>query len=490
MKRGMKGLCLLLTLIMILAGCSPALPETESGSDPASKATKAETAAETVASTDAEPGPIVFHDGIIGEGKAAASSGGRKEEAYADAYYEAPMEVAPAEDAVMPYPGYRPGPEPAAGLLTAREWSDCKNIPEFLQYLSGQNVQALLSARNMTADGVLYVHGLKGLDQLVLKNAGGDILAQAVSDVYGKAVLLFDRKNAGEGTALTLSVDGQESEVRLSGQVTEISFDGHPQDLTADKLDLMLMVDTTGSMGDELEYLKKELENVVEAVYKLNPGMSIRVSVNFYRDEGDEYVVKYYDFRDDLQAAVSLIEVQSSYGGGDYPEAVHTALDNAVFGHEWREDAVKLCYLVFDAPPHKEGDYVNVDEQTRKRVENIDATLKKAVDGAAAAGIRIIPVAASGADDEVEVLGRSWAFRTGGTYIYLTNDSGIGYYHETPDVPETKLEYFNDCLIRVTAEFCGLTYEADRVPEPSSWDDQFEPPVDEMPVVPDVRETE
>ncbi|MBP5254385.1 MAG: hypothetical protein J6Z23_03275, partial [Lachnospiraceae bacterium] len=56
------------------------------------------------------------------------------------------------------------------------------------------------------------------------------------------------------------------------------------------------------------------------------------------------------------------------------------------------------------------------------------------------------------------------------TYIYLTNDSGIGFYHEKPDTPETQLEYLNDCMIRVTAEYCGLTYEAQSYPEPSEWE--------------------
>ena len=498
-----KGLCLLTVLAVILSGCAsgpkatepapvPTSPvQTEAGTEAASKPSD-ET--ETVPAT--EPAKTVFNDGVIGGGSGASEKGTVTEE-----YYAAPGAYAEvregAADTAAPYTGfkgYRPGPEPAAGLLTAKEWCDHKNPEEFLKYIGGQQTQSLLNARQIRLDALLSVSGLSGINRLVLTDAAGVVLAQAVTDVYGTAVLPFERK---AGQELILLVDGQENRITeqmlespefTQGRITRLSFDGHPMDLVADKLDLMFMVDTTGSMGDELEYLKKELASVVEAVYSRNPGMSIRVSVNFYRDEGDEYVVKYFDFRDDLQTAVSLIGEQSAYGGGDYPEAVHTALDNAVFGHAWREDAVKLCYLVFDAPPHREGDFIEVDEQTRKRVENIDATLEKAVKGAAEAGIRIIPVAASGADEEVEALGRFWALATGGTYIYLTNDSGIGYYHETPDVPDTKLEYLNDCLIRVTAEYCGLSYEAERIPTPSSWD-YGEPPVWDQ-AVPDGKKTE
>ncbi|MBQ4424887.1 MAG: VWA domain-containing protein [Lachnospiraceae bacterium] len=507
-----KYLCLILVLILILPGCSRNTPaggkETEqSVTETAASAEtetqpeterETETAAETEKETETETQPvqITYLDGIIGEGKPLenASAGAVSDDE--KGVYEVVAEAyVPAPD-IMPGPGWRPGPEPQAGLLTAREWSDSRNAEEFLKYLAGQDIQSILSARKIAADGILRISGLPGLNRLVLKDKDGKVLAQAVSDVYGKAVLLFDRK---AGKELSLMIDDEEEMAfQVKGQITDLSFDGHVRDQKADKLDLMLMVDTTGSMGDELEYLKKELANVVESVYKLNPGMSIRVSVNFYRDEGDEYVVKYYDFRDDVQDAVALIASQYSAGGGDYPEAVHTALDNAIFGHAWREDAVKLCYLVLDAPPHREGDYVEVDEQTRVRVENIDGTLEKAVDGAAEKGIRIIPVVASGAESEVEVLCRYWAFRTGGTYIYLTNDSGIGLYHETPDVPETKLEYLNDCLIRVTSEYCGLHYESQREPEPSSWDYPTEPtiwwetdqPIYEMPVEPTVHEVE
>ena len=61
------------------------------------------------------------------------------------------------------------------------------------------------------------------------------------------------------------------------------------------KLDLMFMIDTTGSMGDELEYLKIELGDVIKRVAK-ETGVEINTSVNFYRDSEDEYVVRDFEF--------------------------------------------------------------------------------------------------------------------------------------------------------------------------------------------------
>ena len=45
-------------------------------------------------------------------------------------------------------------------------------------------------------------------------------------------------------------------------------------------------------MGDELNYLKMELDDIITRVKNDNANIPIRLSVNFYRDEGDDYVVR------------------------------------------------------------------------------------------------------------------------------------------------------------------------------------------------------
>ena len=63
-------------------------------------------------------------------------------------------------------------------------------------------------------------------------------------------------------------------------------------------LDLALIIDTTGSMGDEIRYMKTELQDVLERIAGLN--VDINLALIFYRDEGDTYVTKTYDFTSDL----------------------------------------------------------------------------------------------------------------------------------------------------------------------------------------------
>jgi hypothetical protein len=101
--------------------------------------------------------------------------------------------------------------------------------------------------------------------------------------------------------------------------------------------------------------------------------------------------------------------------------------------------ATRLIFHVCDAPPH--------DSQ-----QNITLFFNS-VKEAAQKGIRIIPVASSGIVLYAEYLLRQEALMTGGTYIFLTDESGIGYSHLPPTVGEYTVEYLNACMVRVVNEY-------------------------------------
>ena len=214
------------------------------------------------------------------------------------------------------------------------------------------------------------------------------------------------------------------------------------------KLDLCFMVDTTGSMGDELIYLQAELGDVISrAEAELDADISL--AFVFYRDEGDEYVVRSSDFTADIPAQRAVLAGQNAEGGGDYPEAVHEALVEAL-GLSWREGAKKILIPVLDAPPH-----------AALSGQDMRAVYGAKVYEAAERGISVMPVAASGADTLTQYLMRSAALLTGGRYVFLTDDSGIGLSHEKPAVGEFTVEYLNSCLVRLIGELY------DGVPRPA-----------------------
>ena len=120
-------------------------------------------------------------------------------------------------------------------------------------------------------------------------------------------------------------------EIKVNSDDDAVSFIKEQEESRFSKtLDLALVVDTTGSMADELSYLQKELESVIERAARDNGNIPVRLSVNFYRDDGDEYVVRDFDFTDDISYAVEILKQQEADGGGDNPEKVNAVLDSAI----------------------------------------------------------------------------------------------------------------------------------------------------------------
>lgn len=417
----------------------------------------------------AVPTAPVYHDGVIGERPAVNAPHYESDER---GIMEEPSE-APGDSEPLPAPRYEysldgmdpvigeaivgptdPDGEYSAGMLTAGEWKDTEAMADWVQKLSEkEDWAAFVKERGLNTANFVKVTVTDGekkcFNAKVELTDGQNTLFTARTDIHGCAYLFYSIN--GEDAA-PIQVKVGNAAVGVDGNA-DLTIDAADAGVKVTALDLMLMVDTTGSMGDELEYLKAELSDMVQRISQETDSLSIRVSVNFYRDEGDEYVVRYFDFREDINECLEQIWQQSADGGDDFPEAVHTALENAVSGHTWREDAVKLCFLVLDAPPHSE-----------QEVQGVNASLRKSVLQAAGQGIRIIPVASSGVDSETEFLLRSYALLTGGTYVFLTDDSGIGNGHKDPDVDETvTVELLNDCMVRIVCEYCGM-YSGEKVP--------------------------
>ena len=201
----------------------------------------------------------------------------------------------------------------------------------------------------------------------------------------------------------------------------------------SDKLEVMFVIDTTGSMDDELRYIQKEIYDVIAKVQTENANADINLAMMVYRDIGDEYVTKYSDWQKDVKVQQNFLSKQSANGGGDFEEAVDQALTEAI-DKQWSTNSTKLLFHVADAPAH--------DKDAEKWA--------KATYEAARKGIKIISIAASGIDKKTEYFFRSQSILTSGQYVFLTDDSGIGNAHEKPTIKEELVvEYLNNCLIRL-----------------------------------------
>lgn len=210
-------------------------------------------------------------------------------------------------------------------------------------------------------------------------------------------------------------------------------------------LDVSLVIDTTGSMGDELGYLQSEFAAISTQIEASYPNAQQRWSLVLYRDQGDEYVTRWFGFRADLADFQSHLAAQSAGGGGDFPEAADQGLATMT-QLDWRtgSDTARLAFWLADAPHHADK----------------AAAMQAAIVAAQSQGVHIYPVASSGIDDFTELTMRSAAQLTGGRYLFLTNDSGVGNSHKEPSIPCYFVTKLDDAILRmVDIEMTGVYRE-------------------------------
>jgi len=331
------------------------------------------------------------------------------------------------------------------GQMTAAQWNDIENWNFWLGLLEDDVYSGYVKSWGFHNFDKVRVRVLSGEKPAVdvsvdLKDDSGKTIWTARTDNFGKAELFaFPFSQTPYDGELKVKVSSGQEEIEKDAVLGEETLVELDQDLkTEDILDLMFMIDTTGSMGDELEYLKAELHDVIQKVGKnYGSNLTLRLSCNFYRDEEDEYLVRSFPFSTDVEEVLSSLKKQTASGGGDRPEAVHSALENGINEHVWSEKArSRIMFLVLDAPPHlnKQG---------------VPESIRNSVKSAAEKGIRIIPIAASGIDKSDEFFLRSIDIFTAGTYVFVTNDSGIGGDHIEPTVGKYEVMFLNDLIEKI-----------------------------------------
>ncbi len=333
-------------------------------------------------------------------------------------------------------------------LLTAGEWNDLENWGFWLNLMDSAWTNEMemwkffpinkfkVTLKNKTGEKINNA-------TVTLTDVQGQTLWTAKTDNFGKAELwanIFGGKS-NEFTIKISTEDGLKKEiskVKLADSIHNVVLETKkPKN---QYLDLMFVVDATGSMSDELEFLKNEMSYIIETVSKRNNELEIRIGLVFYRDHGDDYLIRDFQFTTDLTTVNKNIAAQSAGGGGDFEEAVDEALDNAINDKKWSDKAAaKLCFLILDAPPHSE----------QKNIEKMQTVTKEAAEN----GIKIIPVVASGINKPTEFLMRFLSCSTNGTYVFLTDDSGIGNSHLAPTTGEYEVELLTDLIVRLILKY-------------------------------------
>lgn len=261
-------------------------------------------------------------------------------------------------------------------------------------------------------------------------------LWSSVADINGECYLYSD------GTGKTVQVQYGEAtktyDVDRELQINDFANEAGK----FEKIQVLFCIDATGSMSDEINYLKAEVADVIT---KIEDGTNANAEIGFvvYRDYSDEFLSRTFDFTENIDDALDFLSKQYARGGGDFEEAVEVAYEK-ILGMEWEEEATKVIVHVADAPSH--------DKDVGKWFDSVKDLSK--------IGARILTVASSGIDKKTEYLFRMQSFQSNGCYAYLTDDSKIGNPHlEADTLEKIPTEYLNALLIRVIKGFHNGTFD-------------------------------
>lgn len=133
---------------------------------------------------------------------------------------------------------------------------------------------------------------------------------------------------------------------------------------TSPKIDVVFVLDTTGSMSDLIQTAKEKIWSIATTMASAQQSPEIRVGLVAYRDRTDAYVTKVVDLSSDLDSVYATLMDFEAAGGGDTPESVNAALYDAVHKMSWSEQdqAYQVIFLVGDAPPHTDYKEVQYPE--------------------------------------------------------------------------------------------------------------------------------
>ena len=120
------------------------------------------------------------------------------------------------------------------------------------------------------------------------------------------------------------------------------------------KVDVVFVLDTTGSMGGLIETAKEKIWSIATTMASAQQTPDIRIGLVAYRDRGDAYVTNVVELSADLDSVYATLMDFAAEGGGDGPESVNQALYDAVHSMSWSQEknAYRAIFLVGDAPPH------------------------------------------------------------------------------------------------------------------------------------------
>ena len=128
--------------------------------------------------------------------------------------------------------------------------------------------------------------------------------------------------------------------------------------VNAPRIDVAFALDTTGSMGDEIDVVKEKIVDIARNISAGQPRPDVRFGIVAFRDRGDAYVTKAFAFSREIADVQRTLRTLDANGGGDEPESVAEGLYAAVHELQWdfSKNTARMIFLIGDAGPHQYAD--------------------------------------------------------------------------------------------------------------------------------------
>jgi hypothetical protein len=186
-----------------------------------------------------------------------------------------------------------------------------------------------------------------------LEDAERTAQTQALRVAQAVAALALARQQLQAAQAADLEQSTAEAVTREDERP---AVERRPTPLAINDLDLVFVMDTTGSMRNELADVQANLLGVIRVLARLAP--SLRVGFVAFKDHGAAYVTQAFPLspmsQDNVAKVVGFVGQMSAAGGGDDPEPVDEALAVAA-AMPWRDEAQGQIIVIGDAPARPSG---------------------------------------------------------------------------------------------------------------------------------------
>jgi Mg-chelatase subunit ChlD len=290
--------------------------------------------------------------------------------------------------------------------VRAGEWDDNANYRDYVKWLSGSSIKGRIDISDRQFLVVTDRAG-KAVPNCPIQITNGKHSVKLTTMASGRA-LLFPAAFGVEGqVTATAMCNGVIASTKLSTKtvdgVAKLTLPTTRTLPAKQRVDLAFVLDTTGSMAEEIEAVKQTIKAVSD---KLSTSQTdVRIGLVEYKDRSDCLLTRTFPFSRDLAAfSRSIANVQAS-GGGDMPEDMHKGLDAALSKLQWRRDAAtRMVVVIADAPP-----------QFYPRSPDYTAAARRAAER----GIKVYTVAASGMDRLGQVVMRQLSQFTGASNMFV-----------------------------------------------------------------------